>query len=111
MIDRIDALALTATARAVRLHRQCQTRVLQALAARGAQVLDLEAMHGTAARCWAPGPAWRNRRKRRSRPCWRKQLEPLDVQRPIFVEAESSRIGHCGGAASAGEAPARQPCD
>jgi len=70
-----------------------KTRVLQALAARGAQVLDLEAYarhRGSVLGAW-PGVAQPSQTAFET--LLAQALEPLDVQRPIFVEAESSRIG------------------
>ena len=70
-----------------------KTRVLQALAARGAQVLDLEACahhRGSVLGAW-PGVAQPSQTAFET--LLAQALEPLDLQRPIFVEAESSRIG------------------
>jgi tRNA 2-selenouridine synthase len=44
-----------------------KTRVLQALAGQGAQVLDLEHCAATRARCWAQCPALSNPRKKTSK--------------------------------------------
>ena len=70
-----------------------KTRVLQALAERGAQVLDLEgcARHrGSVLGAW-PGVAQPSQTAFET--ALVQALEPFDPQRPIYVEAESSRIG------------------
>lgn len=94
VIDRIEALGPQ-----LPLHVLCgptgsaKTRVLQALAARGAQVLDLEACarhRGSVLGAW-PGVAQPSQTAFET--LLAQALEPLDLQRPIFVEAESSRIG------------------
>lgn len=70
-----------------------KTRVLQALAARGEQVLDLESLarhRGSVLGAW-PGVA------QPSQTAFETQLacalEGFDLERPVYVEAESSRIG------------------
>ena len=70
-----------------------KTRVLQALAARGAQVLDLEACarhRGSVLGAW-PGVAQPSQTAFET--ALLHALEPLDLQRTIYVEAESSKIG------------------
>jgi len=70
-----------------------KTRVLQALAARGAQVLDLEACarhRGSVLGAW---PGVEQPSQTAFETLLAQALEPLDLQRPVFVEAESSRIG------------------
>jgi len=94
VIDRIEALRPQ-----LRLRVLCgptgsaKTRVLQALAERGAQVLDLEACarhRGSVLGAW-PGVAQPSQTAFET--LLVQALEELDPQRPIFVEAESSRIG------------------
>ena len=70
-----------------------KTRVLQALAERGAQVLDLEgqARHrGSVLGGWpgVPQPS-----QTAFETALVQAVEPFDLQRPIYVEAESARIG------------------
>ncbi len=70
-----------------------KSRLLEALAARGAQVLDLEALacHRGSVLGSLPGdpqPA----QKRFESLVWQ-QLRPLDPGRPVYVEAESKKIG------------------
>ena len=70
-----------------------KTRVLQALAERGAQVLDLEACarhRGSVLGAW-PGVAQPSQTAFET--ALVQALEPFDLQRPIYVEAESARIG------------------
>ncbi|WP_119966040.1 tRNA 2-selenouridine(34) synthase MnmH [Simplicispira lacusdiani] len=70
-----------------------KTRVLQALAARGAQVLDLEACarhRGSVLGAW---PGVEQPSQTAFETLLAQALEPLDLRRPVFVEAESSRIG------------------
>lgn len=70
-----------------------KTRVLQALAARGAQVLDLEACarhRGSVLGAW---PGVDQPSQTAFETALLHALEPLDLQRTIYVEAESSKIG------------------
>lgn len=70
-----------------------KTRVLQALAERGAQVLDLEAFarhRGSVLGGW-PGVAQPTQTAFET--ALVQAIESLDLQRPIYVEAESARIG------------------
>ncbi|MEF7616173.1 tRNA 2-selenouridine(34) synthase MnmH [Aquincola sp. MAHUQ-54] len=70
-----------------------KTRVLQALAARGAQVLDLEhcASHkGSLLGAW-PGVEQPSQKQFESRIV--QVLGAVDLSRPLFVEGESARIG------------------
>jgi len=94
VIDLIEALAPQ-----LPLHVLCgptgsaKTRVLQALAERGEQVLDLEgcARHrGSVLGGW-PGVAQPSQTAFET--LLGQALERFDLQRPIYVEAESSRIG------------------
>ncbi|HNZ90208.1 MAG: tRNA 2-selenouridine(34) synthase MnmH [Giesbergeria sp.] len=70
-----------------------KTRVLQALAVRGAQVLDLEACarhRGSVLGAW---PGVEQPSQTAFETALLHALEPLDLQRTIYVEAESSKIG------------------
>jgi len=70
-----------------------KTRVLQALAARGAQVLDLEhcASHKGSLLGALPGIAQPSQKQFETRiaSC----LDDLDLSRPLYIEGESARIG------------------
>jgi len=70
-----------------------KTRLLQALAAEGAQVLDLEALaeHRGSILGGLPGQPQPTQKHFDSR-LWR-ALRALDAGRPVFVESESKKIG------------------
>ena len=70
-----------------------KTRLLQALATRGAQVLDLEALarHRGSVLGDLPGDPQPSQKMFESR-IW-SALRSLDAARPVYVEAESRRIG------------------
>jgi tRNA 2-selenouridine synthase len=70
-----------------------KTRLLQALAVAGAQVLDLEglAAHRGSLLGAVPGTAQPSQ-KRFDTLCWQ-ALKAFDPERPVFVESESRRIG------------------
>lgn len=70
-----------------------KTRLLQALAAQGAQVLDLEhgASHKGSLLGALPGVAQPSQKQFETRIAT--ALEALDLARPVFVEGESARIG------------------
>ena len=70
-----------------------KTRVLQALAARGAQVLDLEhcASHKGSLLGALPGIAQPSQKQFETRVA--SVLSAIDPARPLFVEGESARIG------------------
>ena len=70
-----------------------KTRVLQALAAQGAQVLDLEALaqHRGSVLGALPGVAQPTQTAFETRLAH--AMQALDTRRPIFIEAESARIG------------------
>ena len=70
-----------------------KTRLLHALAAQGAQTLDLEGLaghRGSVLGAW-PG-AVQPSQKRFDTLCWQ-ALRGFDPQRPVFVEGESRKIG------------------
>lgn len=70
-----------------------KTRVLQALAARGEQVIDLEACarhRGSVLGAW---PGVEQPSQTAFETALLHALEPLDIHRTIYVEAESSKIG------------------
>jgi tRNA 2-selenouridine synthase len=70
-----------------------KTRLLQALAAQGAQTLDLEGLAGHRGSVLGavPGTAQPSQ-KRFDTLCWQ-ALRQLDAARPVFVEGESRKIG------------------
>ena len=71
-----------------------KTRLLQALAAQGAQVLDLEdlANHRSSVLGAIPGVA-QPTQKRFDTLVW-DQLRGFDITRPVFVESESKKVGN-----------------
>ena len=72
-----------------------KTRLLQALAQEGAQVLDLEALaaHRGSVLGHIPGLTQPSQKAFETQ-LWQ-QLEAFDPNRPVFVEAESRKIGRC----------------
>ena len=94
VIDRIEALGPQLPLRVLcGPTGSAKTRVLQALAERGAQVLDLEAFarhRGSVLGGW-PGVAQPTQTAFET--ALVQAIESLDLQRPIYVEAESARIG------------------
>jgi len=71
-----------------------KTRLLQALAARGAQVIDLEALanHRSSVLGGIPGLA-QPTQKRFDTVIW-ETLRHFDSARPVFVESESKKVGN-----------------
>jgi tRNA 2-selenouridine synthase len=70
-----------------------KTRLLQALAAQGAQTLDLEGLAGHRGSVLGALPgAEQPSQKRFDTSCWQ-VLRQLDAARPVFVEGESRKIG------------------
>lgn len=70
-----------------------KTRILHALAAQGAQIVDLEgcARHrGSVLGAW---PGVEQPSQTAFETALAQALEPLDLQRPVYIEAESSKIG------------------
>lgn len=94
VIDRLAALAPQLQLRVIcGPTGSAKTRVLQALAAQGHQVLDLEACarhRGSVLGAW-PGVAQPSQTAFETGLAH--QLEMVDLQRPVYVEAESSKIG------------------
>ena len=87
-----------------------KTRVLQALAAQGAQVLDLEACadHKGSVLGGVPGVAQPTQKAFETRVAT--VLMALDPTRPVYVEAESRRIGRISLPTSLLEALRGSPC-
>ena len=71
-----------------------KTRLLQALAAQGAQVLDLEALanHRSSVLGMIPGLAQPTQKAFDSR-VW-SQLKSFDAARPVYIESESKKVGN-----------------
>jgi tRNA 2-selenouridine synthase len=70
-----------------------KTRVLQALAAEGAQVLDLEALAGHRGSVLGAVPGVAQPSQKGFETQVADVIEGFDAARPVFVEAESRRIG------------------
>lgn len=87
-----------------------KTRVLQALAAQGAQVLDLEACagHKGSVLGGVPGVAQPTQKAFETRVAT--VLMALDPAQPVYVEAESRRIGRIALPTALLEALRRSPC-
>ncbi len=87
-----------------------KTRLLQALAAQGAQVLDLEALanHRSSVLGAIPGLAQPSQ-KRFDTLIW-EALRHLDPQRPVFVESESKKVGNVAVPLPLIEAMRASPC-
>ncbi|WP_137893894.1 tRNA 2-selenouridine(34) synthase MnmH [Ramlibacter sp. 2FC] len=87
-----------------------KTRLLQALAAAGAQVLDLEALacHRSSVLGVIPGQTQPSQ-KRFDSLVW-KALRGFDAARPVYVEAESKKVGNLGVPDSLMEAMRASPC-
>ena len=71
-----------------------KTRLLQALAAEGAQVLDLEALanHRSSVLCLIPGQPQPTQKAFDSR-IWA-ALRSFDAARPVYIESESKKVGN-----------------
>ena len=87
-----------------------KTRLLQALAAQGAQVLDLEALanHRSSVLGGIPGLA-QPTQKRFDTLIW-DQLRKFDLARPVFVESESKKVGNVAVPESLIAAMRASPC-
>ena len=70
-----------------------KTRILQALAAEGAQVLDLEALAAHKGSLLGALPGVAQPSQKRFETLLATALEPMDIQRPVYIEGESARIG------------------
>ena len=87
-----------------------KTRLLQALALEGAQVLDLEALasHRSSVLGALPGLAQPSQ-KRFDTLVW-DALRQFDPARPVYVESESKKVGNVAVPASLIESMRRSPC-
>jgi tRNA 2-selenouridine synthase len=87
-----------------------KTRLLQALSAQGAQVLDLEALanHRSSVLGAIPGVAQPSQ-KRFDTLIWN-TLRHLDPGKPVFVESESKKVGNLSLPSSLVEAMRQSPC-
>lgn len=87
-----------------------KTRLLQALAAQGAQVIDLEALarHRSSVLGALPGQAQPSQ-KRFDTLIW-EALSRFDSTRPVFVESESKKVGDLTVPVSLVEAMRQGPC-
>lgn len=72
-----------------------KTEVLQALRARGAQVVDLEALAHHRGSVFGGFPGEPQPSGERFLNLIGEAFEPLDPQQPVFLEGESEMIGHC----------------
>jgi len=87
-----------------------KTRLLQALAKQGAQVVDLEALarHRSSVLGALPGQAQPSQ-KRFDTLVWQ-ALRQLDTQRPVFIESESKKVGNVAVPAALIDAMHQSPC-
>ena len=87
-----------------------KTRLLQALAMQGAQVLDLEALahHRSSVLGAVPGLAQPSQ-KRFETLVW-DQLRQFDTARPVFVESESKKVGNLSVPTALMDAMRTSPC-
>ncbi len=87
-----------------------KTRLLQALAAQGAQVLDLEALacHRSSVLGAIPGQA-QPTQKRFDTLIWQ-ALRPLQSGRPVFIESESKKVGDVAVPSALVDAMRNAPC-
>jgi len=87
-----------------------KTRLLQALAAQGAQVMDLEALaqHRSSVLGAIPGQAQPSQ-KRFDTLIWQ-ALRQFDAARPVFIESESKKVGNVALPPSLVEAMRASPC-
>ena len=87
-----------------------KTRLLQALAAQGAQVIDLEALanHRSSVLGAIPGLA-QPTQKRFDTLIWN-AVRQLDSTRPVFIESESKKVGNVAVPVSLIEAMRQSPC-
>lgn len=87
-----------------------KTRLLQALASQGAQVIDLEALanHRSSVLGAIPGLAQPSQ-KRFDMLVWN-ALRRLDPQRPVFIESESKKVGNVSVSTAMIDAMRQGPC-
>ena len=87
-----------------------KTRLLQALSAQGAQVIDLEALanHRSSVLGAIPGLA-QPTQKRFDTLVW-DAVRRLDPTRPVYIESESKKVGNVAGPTSLIEAMRQSPC-
>lgn len=87
-----------------------KTRLLQALATLGAQVIDLEALakHRSSVLGAMPGLA-QPTQKRFDMLVW-ESLRQFDPQRPVFIESESKKVGNLSVSTTLMEAMRQSPC-
>ena len=87
-----------------------KTRLLQALVAQGAQVIDLESLanHRSSVLGAIPGLA-QPTQKRLDTLVW-EALRTLDPARPVFIESESKKVGNVAVPVSLIEAMRQSPC-
>ncbi len=70
-----------------------KSRILQELAKRGAQMIDLESLANHRGSILGLLPTERQPTQKRFETCLIDQLRRLDVARPVYVESESRKIG------------------
>ena len=70
-----------------------KTRILQALAAQGAQVLDLEALAAHKGSMLGALPGVAQPSQTRFETLLATAIEPMDIGRTVYIEGESARIG------------------
>ena len=87
-----------------------KTRLLQALAAEGAQIIDLEALanHRSSVLGAIPGLA-QPTQKRFDTVIW-DAVRRLDPKQPVFIESESKKVGNVAVPASLVETMRQSPC-
>jgi tRNA 2-selenouridine synthase len=94
VIEQIETLAPRLPLRAVcGATGSAKTRVLQALAARGAQTLDLEALARHKGSLLGALPGVAQPSQKHFETLISQTLEGIALDRPLYVEAESARIG------------------
>jgi len=94
VVERLDALCPKLDLRVVcGATGSAKTRVLQALAAQGAQVLDLEALASHKGSLLGGVPGQPQPAQKHFDTCLAAELERFDLAQPVYVEAESARIG------------------
>ena len=94
VLDQMDALCPALDMRIIAgATGSAKTRVLQALAARGAQVLDLEALACHKGSLLGALPGVPQPTQKRFDTLLVTALEAMDLTRPVYVEGESARIG------------------